>query len=118
MVLEGMNAKQMNTQIMRRVYYSYIISIAVHPLLWRGMFLGAAAVLLARWLHVASIIDNFLAIPVGNIPQYVTNAVLNAATHGEIIMLLTLIAAGIIALSSLGHLLKSLHAERLFIHTA
>ena len=112
-----MNATQMQKNIMRRVYYAYAISIAVHTMLWRGIFLGAAAVLLAQWLHVASILDNLLSVPLGNVPQFVANSVVSAATHGEVIMVLTLASAGLVGLSSLYRILQTVHIERFFTHS-
>ena len=102
---------------MRRVYYTYALSITLHPMLWRGVFLGAATVLLGQWLHVASIFNNVLATPVGTIPQYIADATLNAATHGEILMLLTLTAAGIVGLSSLYRLWQCVHPHHSFTHS-
>jgi len=99
---------------MRRVYYAYALSIAGHSMLWRGVFLGAAAVLLAQWLHVASIFNNILAVPVGTVPRYVSNAVLNAATHGELLMLLTLITATVVGLSCVYRIWHSMHQQRFF----
>ena len=110
-----MDSQQLQKNIMRRVYYTYALSIALHPMLWRGVFLGAAAVLLARWLHVASIVENFLAIPVGAVPQYIVNSLVSAATHGEVLTLLTLAAASLVALSSAYRILKSIHWERFFM---
>lgn len=99
----------MQKQIMRRVYYSYLISIGTHSMLWRGVFLGATAVLLAKWLHVASIFNNFLSVPVGAVPKYVANSFVNAATHGEIMTVVTIVASGIIALSSGFQIVRSLN---------
>jgi hypothetical protein len=107
----------MQKAIMRRVYYTYALSVVLHPLFWRGLFLGAAAVLLTRWLHVASILDNFLSIPVGTVPQYITSSVLNAVTHGEVLTVLTLTAASLVGLSCLYQILRSVHIERFFIHS-
>lgn len=103
--------------IMRRVYYAYALSIAAHPMMWRGVFLGAAALLLAQWLHVASIFKNFLSVPVGSVPQYIGSSVVNAATHGEMVVVLTLMAAGVVGLSSLYQILQSVHAPRFFTHS-
>lgn len=98
----------MHKNIMRRVYYSYAISLAVHSMLWRGVFLGAAAVLLADWLHVASIFNNFLSIPVGAVPHYVSSSFVHAATHGEAITVFLVLAAGTITLTCAYHLLRNL----------
>lgn len=97
----------MQKAIMRRVYYSYAISIGTHVMFWQGMFLGAAALLLAKWLHVASIIHNFLAVPVGNVPQYAVHAVTNAISHGEILTVLTLLLATIVAVRAGYHLAQA-----------
>ena len=112
-----MNATQLQKNIMRRVYYAYALSIAGHSMLWRGVFLGAAAVLLAQWLHVASIYNNFLSVPVGSVPQYIANAMLNAATQGEVLMLLTLTAASLVGLSCTYRLWQSVQFEQTFTHS-
>ncbi len=113
-----MNVTHMQKQIMRRVYYSYAISIATHSMMWRGVFLGAAAVLLAHWLHVASIFHNFLSVPVGSVPSYVANSFMNAATHGEFITVAVLLSATVIGLSCVYRMLRTLRLEGVFMHTA
>lgn len=82
---------------MRRVYYSYLISLIVHPMMWRGVFLGAAGMLLANWLHVASIINNFLSVPVGSVPKYLYGSVVGAVNHGELLTVLTLALSLLVA---------------------
>lgn len=104
----------MQKQIMRRVYYSYIISVITHPMMWRGVFLGASALLLAKWLHVASIIQTFLAIPVGGVPHYVYTSVVNAATGGELLTVLTLLLSGAVSVS-VGYKLMSLLAPKMVV---
>jgi hypothetical protein len=104
--------KKIHNSIMRRVYYSFALSIATHTMFWRGMFLGAAALLLAQWLHVASIINNFLAIPVGSTPEFVLNSFATAVTHGEVVMALTFLGAGIIGLMCLWQLALAVQGIR------
>jgi len=87
-------------------------------MMWRGMLLGACAVLLANWLHVASIASNVLAVPLGGVPQYLVNSFVNAATHGELITVLTVIIASIVGISCLYRILKSTHPETFFLKTA
>lgn len=101
----------MKRRIMRRVYYSYAIALAVHSMLWRGVFLGAAAVLLADWLHVASIFNNFLSVPVGSVPQYIGGAFIHAATHGEAITVFLVLAAGAIAATCVYQFSKHLRID-------
>lgn len=107
----------MQTAIMRRVYYSYVLSIITHVVFWQGVFLSVAAVLLAKWLHVASIVKNFLSVPVGTVPQYVAHAVTHAATHGELLTVLTLALAGGVAVSAGYHLAQAMLTRVFFIRT-
>lgn len=104
----------MQSIIMRRVYYSYALSIFSQVVFWQGMFLGVAALLLAKWLHVAKIVHNFLSVPVGHAPQYVANSFLGAINHGEILTVLTLLLAGGVAISAGYHIAKAL-TPRLWI---
>jgi hypothetical protein len=113
-----MNTTVMQKQIMRRVYYSYAISIGTHPMLWRGVFLGAAAMLLADWLHVASIVNNFLAVPVGAAPKYVASSVMSAATQGEMLTVVVLALAGVVALTSAYKMFRQFTLHTLFVQTA
>ena len=107
---------KLHNHIMRRVYYSFVISITTHTMFWRGLFLGVAALLLAEWLHVASIIHNLLAIPVGNTPQYVVNSFVNAATHGELLTALLLVVAVLVGASCLWRITKDLAVASLKIN--
>jgi hypothetical protein len=92
---------------MRRVYYSFALSFFSQMVFWQGVFLGAAALLLAKWLHVASIIKNFLAVPVGHVPQFVANSFLGAINHGELLTVLTLVLAGGVAISAGYHIVQA-----------
>lgn len=103
--------------IMRRVYYSYGLSILSHVLLWQGMFLSVAALLLAKWLHVASIAHNFFSVPVTQAPQFVWGAFAHAVTHGELLTALTLILAAGVAVSA-GYHVAELIAKQPFTKTA
>lgn len=104
--------------IMRRVYYSYALSIVSHAMFWQGAFLGVAAWLLAKWLHVASIIHNFLSVPVGSAPQYAWNSFWNAAIHGEFFTALTLVLAGGVAISVGYHLTQAIMSRLFVVKTA
>lgn len=96
---------------MRRVYYSYAVSIVTHVMFWQGIFLVVSAALLSKWLHVASIFNNFLAIPVGGVPSYLANSFVNAITHGEFMTALVLVLAGGVTLSC-GYKLAHIASER------
>ena len=94
-----MESNKMQSVIMRRVYYTYVISIFTQTMFFQGVFLGVAIPLLARWLHVASIIHNFLSIPVGKVPSYIYSSFSHAISSGELIMAITFVASGIVAIS-------------------
>ena len=93
---------------MRRVYYSYGISVVSMPVFWQGVFLGGAAFLLAKWLHVASIVHNFLSVPVGAVPSYVVHSVWGAMTHGELLTVVVLCAAAALLISASVQLVHAL----------
>ncbi len=97
---------------MRRVYYSYGLSIVSHVMFWQGVFLGVATLLLAKWLWVAKIIHNFLSVPVGDAPQYVWNSFWHAVIHCEFLTALTLVLAGGVAVS-VGYRLTQVFMSRL-----
>tara|TARA_B100002051_G_scaffold276820_1_gene329407 strand:- start:10499 stop:10762 length:264 start_codon:yes stop_codon:yes gene_type:complete len=78
---------------------------------WQGLFLSVATLMLAKWLHVASIVNNFLSVPVGQTPQYVYNSFVEAINHGEIITALTLVLASGVAVQA-GYQLMQFMASR------
>jgi hypothetical protein len=110
-----MKSSKMQATIMRRVYYSYGLSIVTHSMFWQGMFLSVASYLLAKWLHVASIIHNFLSVPVGQAPQYVVNSIFGAVSHGEVLTVLTLVLAGGVAVSAGYHIAHVVFTRTLMI---
>jgi hypothetical protein len=103
-----MSSNQLQKVVMRRVYYSYALSFFSQVVFWQGVFLGASAMLLGNWLHVASIINNFLAVPVGRVPSYVLEVILKVLAEGQVLALAILILAGLTALSAGYHLVKPL----------
>lgn len=99
--------KNTHNHIMRRVYYSYALSYAEQPLLYVGLLLGGAVALFGRVTHVASITDNLLATPLGQVPTYVTNAFMAAVARGElgtVLVVLTIAALSALTLYQLYHL--------------
>ena len=110
-----MKSRKLQSAIMRRVYYSYALSIVTHIMFLQGVFLGMAAFLLARWLHVASIVQNFLSVPVGSVPQYVFGSFYGAVTHGEVLTVLVLVAASVVAVSAGYHVAQAVLGRVSFI---
>ena len=91
---------------MRRVYMSYAVSFVEQPLLWCGLVLGGAMALFGRWTHVASLIDNTLATPLGQIPSYMTNSLLAAIARGElgtVLVILTIASMSAVVVWQLAH---------------
>jgi predicted phage tail protein len=74
--------------IMRRVYYSYALSIATSAALWQGFLLGACIALFGKFTHVASIARNFSHTNVENAPAFIFNAFANALAGGEVLTVL------------------------------
>lgn len=83
-----MKTNQLQKNIMRRVYYAFMLRLATHPLLVSTVVFGAALVAFARNVHVERVVDAFLSIPVGSVPQFVFNTL----AQGELVTLLSLAA--------------------------
>lgn len=92
--------------IMRRVYMSYALSYTEQPLLWCGLVLGGAVALLGRFTHVASVIENTLATPLGNVPAYVANSFMSAIARGELGTVLVILTIAVTTSVVLFHLAK------------
>jgi hypothetical protein len=84
---------------MRRIYYSFFIGQIVWQVFLQGLLFGMAVVSLAQRLHVAKIIENFLLVPVGQVPAYIMGAIFGAWIHGEVLLLTTLLVSGVIAVA-------------------
>lgn len=76
--------------------------------------MSVATLLLARWLHVASIVNNFLSVPVGQAPKYIYNSFFGAIDHGELLTVVTLVAAAVVAVSAGYRFMQSI-APRLWM---
>lgn len=74
--------------IMRRVYYSYVLSFVSQPMLWQGFVLGACIALFGRLTHVASIAHNLGATNIENAPAFIYNSFVHALVGGEILTVL------------------------------
>jgi hypothetical protein len=110
-----MGTSNIQSVIMRRVYYAYAVSIFTHTMFLHGVFMSVALYVLARLLHVASIVENFLSVPVGSVPAYVYNAFATAISSGELLTVLVVVATGGVALS-IGHKLAQLYEPKLLTH--
>jgi hypothetical protein len=70
--------------IMRRVYYSYTLSLVTSVALWQGIVLGACVALFGRLTHVASIWNNLSHTAITQMPAFIAEAFLNALKSGEV----------------------------------
>lgn len=70
--------RALRARIMRRVWYAYVLSVVIRPAAGLGVLLGASAVALWQLVSLSSIIHNFLAVPVGQVPQFLSAAVAGA----------------------------------------
>ncbi len=107
-----MTTTALQRKIMRRVYYAYTIAIASHTMFWQGIFLGACIALFGRLTHVASLIDNLLAVPVGSVPAYVGGAFSTAASNGEMLTVLVTAFMFVLTLSVMVRLVPQVMAFR------
>jgi hypothetical protein len=85
-------------RIMRRVWYSYGLSILVSKATVRGFALGFSAVLFVKLVSVPSVLANLLSVKVGAVPEYVWQIFMQSIQGGEI---LQLIALGVVIFSLL-----------------
>ncbi len=85
-------------RIMRRVWYSYSLSILVSNAMARGFILGFSAVLFLELVSVPSVLANLLSVEVKAVPEYVWQSVLQSIVTGEVLQLIML---GIMFLSLL-----------------
>jgi hypothetical protein len=109
------NQINLQKQIMRRIYVSYALSYTEQPLLWFGLVLGGAVALLGRWTHVASIIDNTLSTPLGQVPAYITDSFMAAIARGElgtVLVILTIASMSALVIWQLAQL-RFWHAPRI-----
>lgn len=75
---------------MRRVWYSYGLSVLVSKATVRGFALGFSAVLFVKLVSVPSVLSNLLAVEVGALPTYVWQVIMQSIESGEILQLIML----------------------------
>ena len=74
--------------VMRRIYYSYVLSLVFNGTFAQGALLGASIAAFGRLTHVAALANNFMQIPVGATPKYISGAFWHAAATGEVMTIL------------------------------
>ena len=71
---------------MRRIYYTFALTILLHPLVVYGSVFMLGAIVFADLVHVAMVWQNLLVQPVGSVPTFV----LTILSQGEIVTLVSL----------------------------
>jgi hypothetical protein len=82
--------KRLQRLIMRRVWYSYALSIAFSKAALRGFVMGFSGVLFFTLVSVPSILANLLAVEVGAVPSYVWQTITDSIRSGEVLQVVVL----------------------------
>ncbi len=99
-------------RLMRRVWYSYFISLVSQGSFVHGFLLGGSVALFGRLTHVAAITDNLLQLPLSSVPSYTWQTLSTALAGGEVLTaLVTLLLVGL-SVSALVHLLVVINHHR------
>ena len=94
---------------MRRVYHTFALRIAQHPITTQIALFVLALGVFAKLVHVSRVTDSLLNTTLGNVPHYIYNVVLHAFLRGEV---LTLIAVGVLVFTALS---LPRHVFRIFV---
>ena len=97
----GQKVNKISKNIMRRVYYTYALRLALHRYTLHGVFMVGLLYLLGVFVHVRAVIENFAAIQVQEIDTFVYSML----THTEAWTLLTFVALLILVASFVRNLL-------------
>jgi hypothetical protein len=88
------NAQKLRNAIMRRVWYTYVLSVTLRQSTVWGVAFGASVIGFWKLVSITSIIQNFLNVPVGQAPTYILQSMMQAE-------FLALLAFGIIVFTLL-----------------
>lgn len=69
---------------MRRVYYSFALSLFTSGSFLQGFVLGSCVALFGRLTHVASIWNNLSQTALAQVPNFIYQSFLNALKGGEV----------------------------------
>jgi hypothetical protein len=72
--------RRLRRAIMRRVWYVFFLSLMLRPALALGVVFGASAIAFWQLVSISSIIENVLAVQVGQLPTYTVSALGQADT--------------------------------------
>lgn len=109
MRMESYN-QQLHNAIMRRVWYSFAIRTLSYAPLWYGVAFGVSLGLFRELVFVSRVIENILAVPLGNVPSYALAVVTNALQSGEFLTLASLAVMALVGLRLISRLAHALSA--------
>lgn len=87
-------SQKLRNAIMRRVWYTYTLSVFTRSSTVWGIAFGASVIGFWKLVSITSIVHNFLTVPVGHAPAYILQSMMQAE-------FLALIAFGIITFTIL-----------------
>ena len=88
------NAQKLRNAIMRRVWYTYALSIVLRQSTVLGLAFGASVIGFWKLVSITSIVQNFLDVPIGQAPQFIVTSMMQAE-------MLALLAFGVIVFTVL-----------------
>ena len=91
-----MKDTHLQKNIMRRVYYAFLLRVATHPVTMHVVVLAGVVYALKEVLHIAAIYRNILQVPLGNVMQYLAKSLIN--TEMLTLCLLALALATVLSL--------------------
>jgi uncharacterized membrane protein YecN with MAPEG domain len=87
-------SQKLRNAIMRRIWYTYALSVTLRQSTVWGIAFGASVIGFWKLVSITSIVSNFLNVPIGQVPTYVLQSMMQAET-------LALLAFGIIVFTVL-----------------
>ncbi|MCB9810592.1 hypothetical protein H6777_00425 [Candidatus Nomurabacteria bacterium] len=75
---------------MKRVWYSYLVSISTNFYTSLGFIFGVSSALFVSLVSLPDIWTNLLSVQLGLLPAYIWQTFIQAVEHGEFLTLLTL----------------------------
>ena len=68
--------KTLKQKIMRRVYYTFALRLALHPIFFHALLLGLSIFALSRVVSIPNILMNLMDVKVGELAQFFIGAFL------------------------------------------
>jgi hypothetical protein len=107
------NTKKLRNAIMRRVWYTYALSLTLRQSTLWGLAFGASVIGFWKLVSITSIVHNFLSVPVGQTPAFVLGSMMQAEFMALLafgIIVFTLLSVGLkvtLPVFARGHRLSS-----------